>query len=367
MRRVLKIHLNTIVSLFVVLSFAATLSGQIHTPKGAWEDMSENELAANGFKLESLTAAWKYIKDETPATGMFVAINGKSTIYFGDVEERSYVASVRKSILAIMYGKYIDNGKIDLNRTLKELGVDDIKGLAESEKLATISDLLTARSGIYHPASNTGDDTKYAPERRSVKPGEYFLYNNWDFNAAGAIFEKQTGKDIYKAFYEDLAVPLAMQDFYLNEQRKSGDRKRSQYPAYHFLLSTRDMARLGLLMLNKGNWNNKRLISETWVEQITTPITRNNEMNPDFHRRGPFGYGYMWWVWDGDKTPPGFEGAYLAQGNFGQFIAVLPKLNMVVALKTKDVYARNTTPSMFYTFLKMLVKSHDRYSDKKTR
>ena len=61
------------------------------------------------------------------------------------------------------------------------------------EKTATIDHLITARSGIYHLASNSGDNSPDAPPRGSQTPGEYFLSNNWDFNAAGAVFEQETG------------------------------------------------------------------------------------------------------------------------------------------------------------------------------
>ena len=125
-------------------------------------------------------------------------------------------------------------------------------GCCRQELEATVEHLITARSGVYHPASNSGDSTASAPPRGSQRPGTYYLYNNWDFNAAGAVFEKLTGKDIYDALETDLAKPIGMQDFDRSKQQKSGDAKRSQHMAYHMWLSTRDMARIGLLMLRGG-------------------------------------------------------------------------------------------------------------------
>ena len=120
------------------------------------------------------------------------------------------------------------------------------------------------------------------------------------------------------------------------------------------------MARLGLLMLNKGKWENKQIISEDWVNKISTTFTANKDMNPDYHQRGPFGYGIMWWVWDEKKATEAFQGAYIAQGYLGQFIVVLPKLDMVVALKTKASYGRGTSHKQFYNFLKLVVASYMR-------
>jgi hypothetical protein len=54
--------------------------------------------------------------------------------------------------------------------------MDDIGGLLPVEKKATVRHLITARSGIYHAASNAGDSSADAPDRGSQEPGEYFLH-----------------------------------------------------------------------------------------------------------------------------------------------------------------------------------------------
>src|SRR5688500_16955924 len=101
--------------------------------------------------------------DSLGTTGLMVAVGGRVLLEHGDVEEVSYLASVRKSILSMLYGNYVANGTVRLDRTLAEMGIDDRLGLTEAEKRATIRDLLSARSGIYHPASNAGDDLASAP------------------------------------------------------------------------------------------------------------------------------------------------------------------------------------------------------------
>ncbi len=126
-------------------------------------------------------------------------VGGRVLMDYGDLQVISYLASVRKSVLSMLYGIYVERGAIDLDRTLEQLGIDDLGGLTAEEKQATVRHLLSARSGIYHAASNGGDDAASAPPRGSQRPGEYYLYNNWDFNALGTIFELSTGKDIYDA------------------------------------------------------------------------------------------------------------------------------------------------------------------------
>ena len=176
----------------------------------------------------------------------------------------------------MLYGNYVANGTIDLDLTLDDLGVDDVQGLMPTEKQATVKDIISSRSGIYHPASNSGDDTDAAPDRGSKKPGEYFLYNNWDFNAAGSIFEKLTGLSIYDAMSKDLTRPLGFEHWSREIHNKPGDSSRSVNLAYHFVLSTRDMARLGELMSRDGCWEGDQLIPQSWIRLITSAHTQKH-------------------------------------------------------------------------------------------
>jgi len=306
-------------------------------PGPNWEHVSSPEAA--GYSRARLDVLRDYLST-LDTTAMMAVVGGRVLFEYGDVTRLSYLASVRKSVLAMLYGNYVAPGKIPLNRTLRELGITDLQGLLPIEQKATIEHLLTARSGVYHPASNPGDSTAMAPPRGSQKPGTYFLYNNWDFNAAGTIFERLTGRDIYDALESDLARPVGMQDFDRSRQQKSGDLKRSQHPAYHMWLSTRDMARLGYLMLREGNWAGRQVIPRDWARKIVSLVTPLAELNPLPQREAAYGsgqlwgYGYMWWVWDAPGRRGPMAGAYTAMGAFGQYITVLPALDLVVVHKT---------------------------------
>jgi CubicO group peptidase (beta-lactamase class C family) len=304
-------------------------------PGKEWERIEKPETA--GYSSARLQALRGWLQS-LDTTAMIVSVGGRSLFEYGDLTHQSYLASVRKSILAILYGKYVENGKIQLDKTLRELEFTDVGGLSPREQEATIEHLISARSGVYHLASNPGDSTESAPPRNSQRPGAYYLYNNWDFNAAGAVFEKLTGRDIYDALETDLAKPIGMQDFDRARQQKSGDANRSAHKAYHIWLSTRDMARVGLLMLRHGNWAGQQAVSGEWARKITSLVTPLNEMNPPGLRSlgtgSRWGYGFMWWVWDAPNSPGPFESAYTGMGAGGQYITVLPKLDMVIAHKT---------------------------------
>jgi CubicO group peptidase (beta-lactamase class C family) len=258
--------------------------------------------------------------------------DGKVLFSYGPTDLVSILFSARKSILAMLYGKYVEDGTIDLEKTLADLGIDDLGGLLPIERQAKLRHLMTARSGVYHLAANSGDDLAFAPPRGSQVPGSYFLYNNWDFNAAGTAFESLTKRSIYSAFAGDFANPLQLEDFDLSRHRRTGDLTRSEHAAYHFFLSTRDMARLGYLMLHQGSWRGKQLIPANWVAKIATAVTNASEMHPPRTANRHLGYGYLWWILEEPARSP-LHGAYMAWGVHGQFILVVPKRQMVIAHK----------------------------------
>jgi CubicO group peptidase (beta-lactamase class C family) len=326
-------------------------------PAAQWQPVASPESV--GWSSEGLAHVRAHL-EELSTSGMMVVVGGRVLFAYGDTEVQSYLASVRKSVLSMLYGIYVHEGRVDLDRTLEQLGIDDIEGLTQAEKQATIRHLLQARSGVYHPASNAGDDLASAPARGSQRPGEYYLYSNWDFNALGTIFEQEAGIGIYDAVDRHLAGPLGMQDWDRARQRKTGNLAQSRHPAYHMHFSTRDMARIGYLMLREGEWNGAQVIPRAWVHESVTPHTRRMEMNPERRREGPWGYGYLWWIFDDPSLPSEFEGGYAGLGAVGQYILVLPKLDLVIAHKTVPGDDRSVTGPQFMDTVRLLVAARCR-------
>jgi len=168
---------------------------------------------------------------------------------------------LRKSLLSALIGIEVEKGNIDLGATLGELGIDDNPpGLSDTEKQATIGDLIKARSGIYHAALYESPEmTANKPLRGSHPPGSYWHYNNWNFNALGTIFEQASDSTIYEEFDRRIARPLQMEDFEVTDFAYVGGTK-SIHPAYPFRMSTRDLARFGLLLLAGGRWKNQQVV-----------------------------------------------------------------------------------------------------------
>lgn len=268
-------------------------------------------------------------------TGLVVVVNGKVVLEYGDVVQRGYLAAGRYSVLAMLYGKPVADGTIDLGMTLGEIGIDDREGLLPVEKRATVEQLLTYRFGVYHP-TQFGDGPRGTPPRGSVEPGRYFLYRAWGPLTACGVYELLTGRDFYQAVQEDLGEPLSLQDFRWKRHAKSRDRSPSWFPVYNLFISTRDIARLGQLMLRSGEWRGEQLIPRAWVERITSVVTPREELKPEEYRSRGMGFGYQWWAWDEpDRDSPYFR-AFTYTGSYGQYLTVLPALGMVVA---HQVYA----------------------------
>jgi CubicO group peptidase (beta-lactamase class C family) len=263
---------------------------------------------------------------------LLVVHRGEVVLDFGKTSARYNAQSMRKSLLSALIGMAVDRRQIDLSHTLGDLGVDDVGGLTAAEKSARVEDLLQARSGVYHSALyETRGNKNRKPPRGSHRPGEFFYYNNWDFNALGTIYEKATGSAIGEAFARDIAGPIGMQDFrprdvtYLTRrsmtERMAGN--VSDHRAYIFMISARDLARVGQLYLGGGRWNARQIVPEQWIRASLEgkPADENST------------YGYMWWIYPDARLlrGVGLKGmTFAARGNRGHAMLVIPSLDLVI-------------------------------------
>lgn len=328
--------------LLVALFVFALLTACQTTPKWALYDSESGKVypAANwqktatperlGWSSEMLAEARAYSETIGSAAVMIVD-DGVVVAAWGDVTRKFKCHSMRKSLLSALIGIHVNEGNIDLSKTMKDLGIDDYEpSLTPAEKQATVGDLIKARSGIYHEALGENQMMRdMRPARHSHAPGTFWYYNNWDFNALGTIFEQETKTIIFAEFDQQIAKPLQMEDFKVSDCRyvSSDDVGKpflSQHNYYNFRMSARDLARFGLLFLREGRWRDKQIISTDWVRESTA----------SYSQRGiDGGYGYMWWT--------GVNGglfqnvvlkkhSYYASGWGGQKVIVLPYRKLVI-------------------------------------
>lgn len=129
----------------------ARAAGEPTFPGRAWQ---AGDPAGSNWSLHHLKQA-EDLARALGTTAVLVVEGGRVLAQWGKIAQPVRVASVRKSLLSALYGIAVAEGKIDLSKTLGELGIDDRPpGLADAEKKATVRDLLTARSGVYHEAAS---------------------------------------------------------------------------------------------------------------------------------------------------------------------------------------------------------------------
>lgn len=350
-------NLRNTFTLLVLLTFFSS-SGQTDSP------FSYAEPESAGYSSEKL----ELLKDHLEASGsssMMILIDGKVIFEWGETDKKHLIHSIRKSMLNSLFGIAIGNGQIDTTKTLRELGINDINPLSEQELDARVADLLKSRSGIYHNAAAVNNAMlRDRPERGAHKPGEYYYYNNWDFNALGAILEQETGRKIYEMFYEEIAQPIGMLDFegeYVNidgedENAELPDadgyyqyeKSQSKHPAYHFRMSSRDMALFGLLYMNYGEWNGKQIIPREWIDASTQPYS---VYSPEYGNA----YGMLWRVRvPGENTK---RNSFFHTGLGIHMLGIYPdsKLVMVHRVNTEEDF--NYNEGDFYKMIGLLFNS----------
>ncbi len=354
----------------------------------------DSQAAESWRSMEQTTALFKQLKSKA----LMVVHKGRLVFSEGPVEKRYMLASLRKSVLNAMYGAYAVNHPINMDASLAELGINDSQpALNELEQQATIRDLMLARSGIFHSAHyepgmwqkskrRSAEWAQHTFGRSSAPHGRMWMYNNWDFNVLGSIYELLSGERMGPSFARLLSEPLEMQDYRAEDvsyvgnesyaERRQGN--LSDHPAYMFHMSTRDLARLGVLFLNCGQWKQQQLIKREWVHESIRgiPILQGAPEESPIHKW--YGdYGWLWWVdkpgqrrtfWKLKTTQP----VYFGQGARGHYIWVAPYLDLVVVhqvatagglgtwsqLRRRFLGSPKVSDQQFQELLRLIIMAH---------
>jgi CubicO group peptidase (beta-lactamase class C family) len=305
---------------------AQQLQGATGTVPGVrWESAPSAE--ALGWSSRDLAEVRKTAEFMGSAAFMVVT-RGKVVAAWGDTSKTFLTHSIRKSFLSGLLGIAVAEGKLDTAATLAALGIDEKKTpLTAAERKARVADLLRARSGIYLPAAGEVQSMRAErPTRGSHPVGTYWYYNNWDFNALGTIYRRSTGEDIFRAIDTRIAKPIGMQDFRATEGEYYLE-DPSEHPGFIFRISARDLARYGVLYLNRGRWGERVVIPASWVDASV----RSYSVTNDFLTTS--GYGFMWWIKTDAAAHPDIkipDGTFTAIGAGGQYLTVIPQLETVI-------------------------------------
>src|SRR4051812_9199652 len=249
--------------LSILVASLAIVSSSAAAAPGPWQQYARPEEA--GFDSARLEQA-RALAESAHSAALVAIYRGRVIAAWGDVSRNFMAASIRKSFVDALIGTAVGDGKLSLDATLRDLRLDDEPPLLDGEKAARVRDLLAARSGIYHPAAYAStDQDRERPARGTYAAGTHWYYNNWDFNALEAIYEKSTGADVFHGFAERIARPTAMEDFDPALGLEVLEPDRSQMPAHSFQISARDLARFGQLFLDDGRVGAQQVLPAGWV------------------------------------------------------------------------------------------------------
>lgn len=314
------------------------------SPTTGWMQYASPEEA--GFSSSALDSV-RRLADSVRSGAVMAIYGGHALVAWGDVAREFEAHSVRKSLVSALYGIAVAEGTVDLDRTLADVGIDDFHALTDVEKGARIRDLIAARSGVYLPAAYGSDQDRERPARGSHTPGTHWFYNNWDFNAAGVIYERLSGEELYESFARRIAGPLGMEDWEPSDGFLVLEPGRSRHPAHTFRISTRDLARFGLLFLRDGRWNDRQVVPAEWVRESTRP-------HSELHQGE--GYGYMWWTQRAGTLPPRYPqlnryDIVLARGTGGQATFIIRDADLVVVHRGDTDHGRNVAGRAVWTMV----------------
>ena len=237
------------------------------------------------------------------------------------------VRSVTKTVTALLMGIAIDKGYIA--SVEDEIGnyITPIVGNISSDKSKLkLKHFLTMSSGLewyewgnyneYNNWWNSSDQINYLLNRDSAyTPGSYFNYNSAGSHLLSIIVSQSSGMST-----EDFAEQFLFTPLKINFQSWKKDKRGYNNGAAGLSLTPYDMQKIGNLLLHKGFYKNKRIVSENWItEQSKYHISTNNANS--FSN----GYGYQTWLWEKPTNS-----WYYAMGYGGQFIIVVPEKKLVV-------------------------------------
>ena len=251
------------------------------------------------------------------------------------------IHSCSKSITSSLIGIAIDKGYIEsvdvpVSNYIPEIQNKDI----------TIRHLLTNTSGIQSVenewyewrASNNWID--YILNKPMVStPGTTFSYSTGNTHLLSAIMQKATGKTLFEFGKENVFDKVGMKSINCDSDTQGISDGGNGYT-----LTSRDMARYGLLYAQNGKWQDEQIVPQKWIEESTSVQFERDSGTAD--------YGYQWWVRTfGDKKYK----AYFAQGFGCQFIFVIPEINLVVTFSSN--YNSDSNSSMYWEYVNDIVNA----------
>jgi CubicO group peptidase (beta-lactamase class C family) len=239
-------------------------------------------------------------------------------------DDRHMLFSVSKSFTSTAIGLLVAEGRLAVDDPVLGFFPDDAPPEPGAHLQAMrVRHLLTMTTG--HARDTTGPMAEQ-PGRTWVQgflaqpveypPGTHFLYNTGASYMLSAIVQTLTGGRMIDYLQPRLFAPLGIAD-----PRWETSPQGIDVGGWGLSITTADIAAFGQLYLQRGMWQDSRILPEAWVESATAPQVDNGPAyNPDWGQ----GYGYQFWRCRHD--------AYRGDGAFGQYCVVMPDQDAVLAI-----------------------------------
>lgn len=270
---------------------------------------------------------------------VMIVRNGKvvSETWFGDnAPDKPHVLnSVSKTYTATAIGFAVAEGKLKVTDKVMSFFPDKMPAtINDNLKKLEIRHLLTMSSGhdvepSRNSEANKGKDwlTVFFSAPFEHTPGTEYVYNSLATYVLSAIIQKISGEKLIDYLTPRLFQPLGIQGARWEESPQG-----INCGGWGLYVKTEDMAKLGLLLLQKGKWDGKQLIPAAWVKEASTSHiaslpsgTKRKDLKMKTEDSDWLqGYGYQMWR--------SRHNSYRADGAGGQYILVLPEKNVVIAI-----------------------------------
>jgi CubicO group peptidase (beta-lactamase class C family) len=229
--------------------------------------------------------------------------------------------SLSKSFTSTAIGLLEQEGRISLNdRVVSFFPEDAPADISPNLSLMTIRHLLMMGTGHAEDTSENMQQSdnwisNYLKLPVQHEPGTHFVYNSGATYMLSAILQKVTGTTLLAYLRPRLLEPLGIEGATWESCPRG-----INIGGWGMKVTTEDIAKFGQLYLQKGQWNEKRILPEAWVEEATSKQIANSSTNIDWNQ----GYGYQFWRCR--------HGAYRGDGAFGQFCVIMPEQDAVIAI-----------------------------------
>lgn len=232
--------------------------------------------------------------------------------------------SLTKSFTSTAIGLAVSEGRLSVNDTILDLFPEDApKDPSANLRAMRVRHLLSMSTGHEQDVTKhtmSAQDTRLVRAFLSLpvqrEPGTHFVYNSAASHMLSEIIQKFTGQTLLDYLTPRLLEPLGIKPAFW-EVASDG----TNTGGWGLSITTDEIARFGQLYLQKGLWNGKQIIPETWIAQATSKQV-DNGTNPDSDWTQ--GYGFQFWRCR--------HGCYRGDGAFGQYCIVMPEYDAVLAM-----------------------------------